>query len=68
MAGRTSWQGCREPQGRARMNGLLVRAGIDSTDGCWNAPMRLVVRCEQMIPINAPDFCGLVPFTTDASD
>lgn len=23
------------------MNGLLVRVGIDSTDGCWNAPMRL---------------------------
>ena len=23
------------------MNGLLVRIGIDSTDGCWNAPMRL---------------------------
>jgi hypothetical protein len=22
------------------MNGLLVRVGIDSTDGCWNAPMR----------------------------
>lgn len=20
---------------------LLVRVGIDSTDGCWNAPMRL---------------------------
>jgi hypothetical protein len=25
----------------ARMKGLLVRVGIDSTDGCWNAPMRL---------------------------
>jgi hypothetical protein len=23
------------------MNGLLVRVGIDSTDGCWNAPMKL---------------------------
>ena len=23
------------------MNGLLVRVGIDSTDGGWNAPMRL---------------------------
>lgn len=23
------------------MNGLLVRVGIDSTDGCWNAPVRL---------------------------
>ncbi|MFN0192278.1 MAG: hypothetical protein ACKVP5_09930 [Aestuariivirga sp.] len=23
------------------MNGLLVRVGIDSTDGRWNAPMRL---------------------------
>ena len=23
------------------MKGLLVRVGIDSTDGCWNAPMRL---------------------------
>ena len=23
------------------MNGLVVRVGIDSTDGCWNAPMRL---------------------------
>ena len=23
------------------MNGLLVRVGIDSTDRCWNAPMRL---------------------------
>jgi hypothetical protein len=23
------------------MNGLLVRVGIDSSDGCWNAPMRL---------------------------
>jgi len=23
------------------VNGLLVRVGIDSTDGCWNAPMRL---------------------------
>lgn len=23
------------------MNGLLVRVGIDCTDGCWNAPMRL---------------------------
>jgi hypothetical protein len=23
------------------MNGLLVRVGIDSTDGCWNAPMQL---------------------------
>lgn len=23
------------------MNGLLVRVGIDSTDGCWNAPIRL---------------------------
>jgi hypothetical protein len=22
------------------MNGLLVRVGIDSTDGSWNAPMR----------------------------
>jgi hypothetical protein len=26
------------------MNGLLVRVGIDSTDGCWNAPMRLASR------------------------
>ena len=23
------------------MKGLLVRVGIDSTDGHWNAPMRL---------------------------
>ncbi len=23
------------------MNGLLVRVGVDSTDGCWNAPTRL---------------------------
>src|SRR6266705_1915027 len=23
------------------MNGLLVRVGIDSTDGCWNAPIRV---------------------------
>jgi hypothetical protein len=23
------------------MKGVLVRVGIDSTDGCWNAPMRL---------------------------
>jgi len=23
------------------MNGLLVRVGIDSTDGGWNAPVRL---------------------------
>ena len=23
------------------MNGLLVRVGINSTDGSWNAPMRL---------------------------
>jgi len=23
------------------MKGLLVRVGIDSTDGCWNAPMQL---------------------------
>ena len=23
------------------MNGLLVRVGIDSEYGCWNAPMRL---------------------------
>lgn len=23
------------------MNGLLVRVGINSTDGCWNAPMRV---------------------------
>ena len=23
------------------MKGLLVRVGIDSTDGCWNGPMRL---------------------------
>lgn len=23
------------------MNGLLVRVGIDSTNGCWNAPTRL---------------------------
>jgi len=23
------------------MKGLLVRVGIDSTDGCWNAPVRL---------------------------
>lgn len=23
------------------MKGLLVRVGIDSSDGCWNAPMRL---------------------------
>ena len=26
------------------MKGLLVRVGIDSTDGCWNAPMRLASR------------------------
>jgi len=26
------------------MNGLLVRVGIDSTDGCWNAPVRLASR------------------------
>src|SRR5207245_4732815 len=26
---------------RTCMNGLLVRVGIDSTGGCWNAPMRL---------------------------
>lgn len=26
------------------MNGLLVRVGIDSTDGRWNAPMRLVTQ------------------------
>lgn len=26
------------------MNGLLVRVGIDSTDGCWNAPMILSSR------------------------
>lgn len=25
---------------RAHTNGLLVRVGIDSTDGCWNAPVR----------------------------
>jgi hypothetical protein len=23
------------------MNGLLVRVGIDSTDGCWNAPVQM---------------------------
>jgi hypothetical protein len=26
------------------MRGLLVRVGIDSTDGCWNARMRLESR------------------------
>jgi hypothetical protein len=26
---------------RPGMKGLLVRVGIDSTDGCWNAPMRM---------------------------
>src|ERR1700730_3106630 len=26
------------------MRGLLVRVGIDSTDCCWNAPMRLESR------------------------
>lgn len=28
----------------------------------------LVVRCEQMIPVRVPDFCGFGPFTMDASD
>lgn len=26
------------------MNGLLVRVGIDSTDGSWNAPIELSTR------------------------
>jgi hypothetical protein len=26
------------------MKGLLVRVGIDLTDSCWNAPMRLATR------------------------
>ena len=28
-------------ESRLGVKGLLVRVGIDSTDGCWNAPMRL---------------------------
>jgi len=28
------------PPENESMNGLLVRVGIDSTDGCWNAPVR----------------------------
>jgi hypothetical protein len=28
----------------------------------------LVVRCEQMIPVEVTDFCGSGPLSTDASD
>jgi hypothetical protein len=27
----------------------------------------LVVRCQQMIPVEVPDFCDFSPLTTDAS-